>query len=289
MGKDFSGTVVSVGQDVKRFTEGDDVYGLLFEVVYFSRTFSEFIHLDPSKTPVVKKPAILTHEAAASIPLVGLTAYSCLGWLPLSTSNQLKVVIRGASGGTGSWITQIAKIAYGCHVTAICSAKNADYVKELGADEVIDYTSQDVVKSLLSNQASTGKYDLIVDCVGGTDFFESNAYVQLLNPKGGYVTIVGDRNDVKKFGGPITYLTNPAQVIRYIKGWIWGPRYACVSLSTDPKFLTQISNLAERGQIHVEIQEVIPSALSSSPDSWKHAVSLIESARIRGKVVLSIS
>lgn len=120
----------------------------------------------------------------------------------------------------------VAKVAFDCHVTAICSAKNADYVRKLGADEVIDYTSQDIVQRLESTRSTGQQYDLIVDCVGGTELFGS--YTQLLNPKGAYVTIVGDKSDVKTLGGPVTYVTSPVQIIRYLKGYIFGPRYACV-------------------------------------------------------------
>lgn len=120
----------------------------------------------------------------------------------------------------------VAKLVYNCHVTAICSSKNVEYVQKLGSDDVIDYTSQDIVEVLLEKAVSQRPYDLIVDCVGGTDFF--NAYIDLLNPKGAYVTIVGDKTGVKTLGGPPTYFTSPAQVVRFIKGYIWGPRYACM-------------------------------------------------------------
>lgn len=119
----------------------------------------------------------MTHAQAASIPLVALTAYACLSWLPPSgvsaSQRQRKVIIRGASGGTGTWLVQLAKVAYDCHVTAICSSKNVEYVKRLGADEVIDYTSQDTVETLLSRRAAAEASDLIVDCVGGTDLLSS--------------------------------------------------------------------------------------------------------------------
>jgi len=190
------------------------------------------------------------------MPLVALTAFACLDWLPSQNgSQQRRVVVRGGSGGTGSIIIQcqsqnfpalipfigitafsqfqpptnnntVAKVVYDCHVTAICSGKNSEYVQNLGSDEVIDYTSQDVVNSLLEEKASSPPYDLIVDCVGGTDLF--NAYVELLNPKGAYVTIVGDKTGVKTLGGPPTYFTSPSQIARFIRGYIWGPRYACM-------------------------------------------------------------
>lgn len=111
-------------------------------------------------------------------------------------------------------------------MTAICSAKNADYVKKLGADEVIDYTSQDVLQTLKSGCSISQQYDLIVDCVGGTELL--GEYTSLLNPRGGYVTIVGDKTDVKSLGGPVTYLFSPWQILRFFRGYLFGPRYACV-------------------------------------------------------------
>lgn len=127
----------------------------------------------------------MTHAQAASVPLVVLTAYACLSWVPplgsFSSQRQRKVIIRGASGGTGTWLVQLAKVAYDCHVTAVCSSRNAEYVKELGADEVIDYTSQDVVQTLLSRRAAVGESDLIVDCVGGTDLLSSYVCTMALN------------------------------------------------------------------------------------------------------------
>jgi NADPH:quinone reductase-like Zn-dependent oxidoreductase len=99
-------------------------------------------------------------------------------------------------------------------------------VKKLGADEVIDYTVSNVLQTLESTRSKGPEYDLIVDCVGGTDLLTS--YTTLLNPKGAYITIVGDKTDIKSMGGPVTYVTSPAQIIRFIKGYFFGPRYACV-------------------------------------------------------------
>lgn len=123
MGKDYSGTIVSVGKDVKGWAKGDEVFGLLFHIVsnylptvpwillifsiqFGQGTFSEYISINPASDPVAKKPTALTHEQAASIPLVALTAYACLEWLPSPSTARRRVVIRGASGGTGSWLVQ---------------------------------------------------------------------------------------------------------------------------------------------------------------------------------------
>ncbi|KUJ24550.1 quinone oxidoreductase [Mollisia scopiformis] len=284
MGRDFSGTVAEVGSSVTNYTKGDEVFGLLFQA-FGQGTFSEYININPASNPIAKKPNCFTHEQAASIPLVALTAYACLDWLPPQTGSQRRVIIRGASGGTGMWLVQLAKVSYDCHVTAICSSKNAAFVKDLGADEVIDYTSQNIVSTLEEQLAANGQSDLIVDCVGGTELLDS--YERILHKQGAYVTIVGDKTDVKTLGGPVTYFNTPAQVIRFIKGWIWGPRYACVSLLTKSEYLEKIVGLAERGEVRTEVQEVIEGAFDER-QGWKRATKAMEDKRTRGKIVLAI-
>ena len=103
------------------------------------------------------------------------------------------------------------------------------------------------------------------------------------------MTIVGDKTSVESLGGPPTYLTNPIQILRYIKGYIWGPRYACISLYQKSSYLEQIVSLAERGELHVEVQEVVKGAMDDETQGWRKAIELIESKRIRGKVVLDMS
>lgn len=227
----------------------------------------------------------MTHEEAASIPLVALTGYACLEWLSPASNTQRRVAIRGASGGTGTWLVQLARAVYNCNVTAICSSKNAEFVKSLGADSVIDYTSQDISQTLSSNITSSPKYDLIIDCVGGTELISS--YETLLHPKGAYITIVGDKTNVRTLSGPITYLWNPTQVLRYLKGYIWGPRYACVSFVTKSSYLEDVVRLVERGEVKAVVQEVI-EGLFDEREGWRVAVKRMEEGRVRGKVVLAI-
>ena len=173
-------------------------------------------------------------------------------------------------------------------MTAICSGKNAEYVKELGADEVIDYTKENIVSALKSKRtAAMQDFDLLVDCVGGTELISLYASYhlltlprgvflilyqpQILKLRGAYVTIVGDKDDVKALGGPITYLTNPGQILRYIKGWIWGPRYACVSLYSKSTLLEETARLSERGLVRAEVQQVIDGAFDER-EAWREAV-----------------
>jgi hypothetical protein len=86
----------------------------------------------------------------------------------------------------------------------------------------------------------------------------------------------------------VTYFTNPAQIIRYIKGYIWGPRYACVSLYQKSEYLEKVVGLGERVELYIEIQEVIEDAFDEEHQGWKRAVELMEGGRVRGKVVLTV-
>jgi len=222
---------------------------------------------------------------------VALTAFACLDWLPppLSATAQRTVVVRGASGGVGYWVVQLAKKLYNCYVIGICSEKNEDFVTDMGADEVVDYTNDYVVPALLSRRAggrAPRKYDLFVDCVGGTDIFPDMH--ELLHPNAAYVTIVGDKTSRTALGGPTTYLTHPAQILRYIKGKIWGPRYGCIGLYFDSKYLQQVAGLIERAEAKVVVQEVIGGVLEEEA-KWKKVVELMEEGRVRGKVVVEIA
>jgi NADPH:quinone reductase-like Zn-dependent oxidoreductase len=171
------------------------------------------VHIIIGKDPIAKKPSCFTHEMAAAVPLVALTAFSCLDWLPKERKEKGwgRVVVAGASGGVGMWCVQcksrsrspalrtnadgeriVAKKLYkDCHVTGICSAKNADFVRKLGADEVrytsltlrreskltrtslkvIDYSSEFVAQALMEGLPAGKRYDLYIDCVGGTEIF----------------------------------------------------------------------------------------------------------------------
>jgi D-arabinose 1-dehydrogenase-like Zn-dependent alcohol dehydrogenase len=92
---------------------------------------------------------------------------------------------------------------------------------------------------------------------------------------------------VRTLGGPITYLWNPIQILRYLKGYIWGPRYACVSFVTNSKYLEDVVGLAERGEVKAEVQEVI-EGLFGEREGWREATKKMEEGRVRGKVVLAV-
>lgn len=169
IGRDYSGEVVAIGEELQKngkWNIGDEVYGLCNRATA-EGTFTQYLSIAPGE-PIAKKPKTLSYEEAAAVPLVVLTAFACLDWLPTesnSPNEKRRVVISGASGGVGIWCVQLAKKLYGCHVIGICSERNADFVKELGADEIIDYGKQDVAQTLLDGRPGGKKYDLYSEVV----------------------------------------------------------------------------------------------------------------------------
>ncbi|KAF1843635.1 GroES-like protein [Cucurbitaria berberidis CBS 394.84] len=293
IGRDYSGEVVAIGEELKRsgkWEVGDEVYGLCNRPTG-EGTFAQYLTVQPGE-PIAKKPSTLSHHEAAAIPLVVLTAFSCLDWLPTesqSPNSKRRVIVSGASGGVGGWCVQLAKKLYNCHVVGICSGRNAEFVKGLGADEIIDYSTQDVAKTLLDGRPGEKKYDLYIDCVGGTEIF--NHWYDLLHASGAYVTIVGDKTSRTAIGGPLTYFTYPSQVIRHIRGYLFGPRYANVLLYQKCELLEQVTQLAEKEDVQVVVQDVVKGVLSEEgyKEAWEKVKEYMVGGRVRGKIVVDIA
>jgi NADPH:quinone reductase-like Zn-dependent oxidoreductase len=156
IGVDFSGTVEAVGKHVERFKPGDEVFGAAWG------TFAEYIVL-PERGDIVSKPSNVSFEEGAAAPIAAVTALQALrdhGHLKAGQS----VLINGASGGVGTFAVQIAK-SFGAEVTGVCSTRNLELVRSLGADHVIDYTQEDFTRG-------EKQYDLIVDNVGNRDLLD---------------------------------------------------------------------------------------------------------------------
>src|SRR5437016_6419421 len=164
-GTDFAGIVEAVGKDVTNFKPGDEVFGAKNGAV------AEYICVN-SDRGVVLKPANVTFEQAGSVAIAGLTALQGLRDEGRIQAGQ-KVLINGASGGVGTFAVQIAK-SFGAEVTGVCSTRNVDLVKSIGADHVIDYTRQDFTRT-------DQPYDMIYDLVGNHSFSERR---QILTPNG---------------------------------------------------------------------------------------------------------
>jgi NADPH:quinone reductase-like Zn-dependent oxidoreductase len=188
----------------------------------------------------------------------------------------------------GMWCVQLAKKLYNCHVIGICSGRNAKFVRELGADRVIDYSAQDVAKTLLDGRPEGRKYDLYIDCVGGTEMFDH--WTKLLHAYGAYITIVGDKTSRTAVGGPLTYFTYPSQVLRHIRGYLFGPRYANVILYEKSELLEQASQLAEKDEVKVVVQDVVKGILDekSHKEAWEKVKGYMVEGRVRGKIVVDI-
>lgn len=174
LGVDVAGTVEAIGRNVARFRPGDEVFGDIFESGFGA--FAEYVAVAQDRLAL--KPAQVTFEAAAAVPLAASTALQGLRDKGKIHAGQ-KVLVNGASGGVGSFAVQIAK-SFGAEVTGVCSARNLELVRSIGADHVVDYTKED-----FSRAGRT--YDLIFCAVGNRSVA---AYRRALSP-GGRCVVAG--------------------------------------------------------------------------------------------------
>jgi NADPH:quinone reductase-like Zn-dependent oxidoreductase len=191
LGSDFSGTIESIGEAITNFAIGDEVFGMLELRFDFQGTFAQYVVVDVQKAAIAKKPAHLSFEQAASVGIAALTAYQGIvnnGVTYKTPYQRRKILIAGASGGVGSYGIQLAKAIHQSNqVVAICSGKNAAFVKSLGADRVIDYKDQDAYDQFLKEEHGT--FDIVFDCVGGKKYHIE--LDPLLKKEGVYSTAVG--------------------------------------------------------------------------------------------------
>ena len=183
VGADFAGTVEAVGRDVTQVRPGEDVFGR-------SGTFAEYVCVPEDR--VVLKPTTVTFEQAAAVPVAAITALQSL-----RDKGQVepghKVLVNGASGGVGTFAVQIAK-ALGAEVTAVCSTRNVDLVRSLGADHVIDYTREDFTQT-------DQRYDLLLDIAGSRSWREVR---RVLHPQATLVIIGGPKGT--RLLGPLSHI-----------------------------------------------------------------------------------
>ncbi|NHJ06234.1 MAG: NAD(P)-dependent alcohol dehydrogenase [Candidatus Heimdallarchaeota archaeon] len=172
IGNDVAGEIVEVGKEVEKYKKGDKIFGFAYG------TYAEYV-VASEKTSLVIMPPTLSYEEGASVGFGGVTSLHFLKKVANIQSGQ-KILINGASGGVGVFAVQLAKY-FGVEVTGVCSTKNVELVKSLGADKVIDYTKEDFTKT------KEQKYDIIFDVVGKSSFSKCR---KILTNKGLYINIV---------------------------------------------------------------------------------------------------
>ena len=279
-GADFSGVIRQIGRSVTKYKIGDEVFGLNVSITG-NGCLSQYIKLLETMPTMTMKPSGLSHVEAAAVPLVFLTAYTALhGWAGFTDRDEgdtQKVLILGASGGVGHIACQLAR-AMNKSIVATCSSRNIDFVRSLGVQQVIDYTTDDVVTA----SSRFGPYDAILDCVGGTQFIP-HLNADLLKPHGaGYLTVVGDKTSRDALGGMICYLFNPAMILRSFKSLLGcGPRYYCINLSLTRENTTQMVRMLQAGLIRPTIDSVF-----GFREQVKQAYEYLDTGRVRGKVVI---
>jgi len=259
LGVDFAGTVEAVGKNVTKFKPGDEVFG--------GRTgaFAEYVCVREGRA-VALKPANITFEQAASVPIAAITALQGVRDKGKVQPGQ-KVLINGASGGVGTFAVQIAKAA-GADVTGVCSTRNLDMVRSLGADHVIDYTKEDFTKG-------DHRYDVILDNVANHSLSE---FRRVLNPDGRYVLIGGGGANEGRWLGPGLTQAVKAMVLSNFVSQKMGMMLG----DLNQKDLTALADLMESGKVTPVIDRTYK--LSELPQ----AIEYLEQGHARGKVVIAV-
>ena len=250
LGQDMAGVVEAAGASVTQFRPGDEVYAAC------SGALAEYVSVTEDK--LAFKPASLTFEQAAAIPTGAITALKGLREVGKLQPGQ-KVLINGASGGVGTFAVQIAK-ALGAEVTGVCSTRNVDMVRSLGADDVVDYTRQDFTQN-------GRRYDLILDNVASHSFSE---IMRVLTPQGLIVPNSGHSGMGYVFKA---FLLSP--FLRQL-----GSVYFAVPNGKD---LTQLKEWLETGKVKPVIDRTYP--LYEAPEAFRH----LDKEHARGKVVIMVA
>ncbi|GIJ24797.1 NAD(P)-dependent alcohol dehydrogenase [Micromonospora lutea] len=264
-GQDFAGQVEAVGRAVTRFRPGDEVFG---EAGPAGGAFAEYVCV--TEKLVEAKPANLSFERAAAIPLAATTALVCLRDAAGLRAGQ-HVLINGASGGVGTFAVQLAK-AYGAQVTAVCRTRNVELVRSLGADHVVDYTREDFTRTEAVRAGR--RYDVLLDLVGNRSL---TGFRQILTPDGVLVLSGGGTFSGGSLFGPMSLLIRGPIVGRFVRHRIVAP-----SVTAGRGRLAELRELAESGKLTPVIDRTY--RLSEVPD----AIRYVETEHARAKVVVTV-
>lgn len=254
-GAAIAGRVEAVGKNVKQFQPGDEVFGDLSESSFGA--FAEYVCAD--ENALALKPTNLSFEQAAAVPLAAVTALQGLRTKGHLQPGQ-KVLINGASGGVGMFAVQLAK-ALGAEVTAVCSTRNVDMVRSLGADHVIEYTQEDFTKN-------GQHYDLILAANG---YHPISDYKRALSPNGTYVMTGGSNAQMYQamLAGPWISMTGSKKM----GNWMAKP---------NQKDLVFMKELVEAGKVKPVIDRCYPLSEVSI------ALRYLEEGHAKGKVIITV-
>ncbi|MEV5968911.1 NAD(P)-dependent alcohol dehydrogenase [Streptomyces sp. NPDC051921] len=255
-GRDFAGVVTAVGAGVSRFRPGDEVFGEA------AGSFAEYVCA--AQDAVERRPSGLSYEQAAAIPLAGNTALMGVRDLGRLRQGQ-KVLVNGASGGVGTFAVQIAK-AYGAEVTGVCSTRNVELVRGLGADRVLDYTREDFTQG-------PERYDLLLDLVGNRSLAE---YRRVLAPGGRLVLSGGGAFEGGSLVGPMGLI-----IQGQLASLFTGGRVRVLTAKPRAENLAALRELAEEGRIAPVVERTYPLAEAD------RALRYVEGDHPRAKVVIS--
>lgn len=255
LGADLAGRVEAVGRNVTQFQPGDEVFGT------GRGAFAEHACADPGKLAL--KPANLTFEQAAAVPVAAITALQGLRDKGQVQPGQ-RVLINGAAGGVGTFAVQIAK-AFGAEVTAVCSTRNVDMVRSIGADHAVDYTREDFTRG-------GSRYDVLLDCIGNRPL---SACRRVISSRGRYVGIGGSGG---RWIGPLV----PVLGMLLLAPLVSQKLTLCMAAMKASDLIT-LGELIESGKMTPVVDRRYP--LSEAPEAIRH----LETGHARGKVVISVA
>jgi NADPH:quinone reductase-like Zn-dependent oxidoreductase len=257
LGVDFAGTVEEVGKDVKQFRPDDEVFGAK------NGSLAEYVCVREERA-VVQKPAGVTFEQAAAVPVAAISALQGLRDKGRIQSGQ-KVLINGASGGVGTFAVQIAK-SFGAEVTGVCSTRNVDTTRSIGADHVIDYTQEDFTQG-------RQRYDLMLDIAGNRSWSDCK---RVLDDKATLVVVGGPKGN--RWIGPLS------QALKLRLGSIGGSRRVVAPFlaKITKEDLVVLQELLEAGTVTPVIDRQYP--LSEAPEALRY----LGDGHARGKVVVIV-
>lgn len=269
-GCDLSGVVESTGKNVTLFQPGDEVYGFKHGHVAktYRGTYAEYVVVPENS--ISRKPAQLSHQEAAAVPLGALTA-----WQALVEQGRLaagkRVLVHAAAGGVGVFAVQIAK-ALGAYVAATAGSRNQDFLRQLGADEVIDYTKERI-------EGRLSGYDLVLDAVGESVW---TASLRVLNRGGRLLTLAPPIPEEKS--GKLRFFSRAITGVAggSLRALLQGKRLLITQVKPRGAELEKITALIEEGKLRPVIEKVFPL------EQISEAHRLSEEGHVRGKLVIDL-